>query len=228
MRKTLLYKLLFSLVRCMGRVINYAIPVSYRELKEVTNDHRWDKKLGIETGWFPLLGSKKLGSAAGANKDGTRYEAATYSRLLALADVLKPSEQDVFVDLGCGKGRVVFVMSTCKVKKSIGVEFDEALANDAKRNLKNMRVPHAPVEIIQGDAADFDSSEITILYMYNPFGPKTMEQVLLNLKNGWLARPRQIRIYYCNPLCRDLVSAQDWLKFEGICPATGAAVWKTV
>jgi len=224
----LLYKILFSLVRSFGRVVHYAIPVSYREMKEVINDHKWDKKLGIETSGFPLPGRKNSDSAAGANNDGTRYEAVAYSRLLAMAKVLEPSEQDVFVDLGCGKGRSVFVLSTFKVKKVIGVELDEKLAEVAKQNLRSLKVPHSDIEIIQGDAVNFESSEVTILYMYNPFGPKTMEKVLLNVKRGWLAKRRRITVYYINPLCRDLVSAQDWLKFDGVCPATGGGVWKTV
>ena len=223
----LLYKILFELIRSLGRVFNYAVPVSYRMMKEVINDHRWDQKLGIDTSWYPLLTSRNVCSLAGASKDGTRYEALSYRRLIGLADTLKPGDQDVFVDLGCGKARVPLLMSTRKVKKAIGVEYDEGLAAMARHNLASLKMPHSSVEIIRADAANFDTSEGTIFYMYNPFGRQTMERVLINIKQGLSSHPRSIRIVYLNPLCRDLLSAQDWLVYEGECPASGAAMWRS-
>lgn len=224
----LVYKIFVELVRSLARIVHYAIPVSYRGVVEVINDHQQDKRLGIETSWLPLLTSSDVRSLAGSNKDGTRYESPTYRRLMALITTLAPTEQDVLVDLGCGKGRMVMLFSTGKVKKAIGVEFDAELAEDAKKNVRDIKVSHAPVQIIQGDAADFATTEVTIYYLYNPFGPKTMATVLENIRKSWLANPRTIRIVYVNAVCRDLLGAQTWLKHDGECPGSGAGIWRTV
>jgi len=225
----LLYKIIATLIKSLARIFYYAVPVSYEAVSDVIRDHYEDKRLGIETNSLPRMFSKDLSSGAGTLKDGNRYEHICYRRLDLLIPQLGPTDNEVFVDFGCGKGRVIFYLGTkLKMKKLVGVEYEANVAAIAKKNLSRIKVPHSPIEFIQGDAADFDTSEMTILYMYNPFGNATMERVLANIKKGWLANPRRIKIIYYNPLCRDLLSAQDWLKFEGLCPVTGAGMWKTV
>ena len=44
---------------------------------------------------------------------------------------LKLDANDVFVDLGCGKGRAVFLAAAQKLKKVIGVELRKELADIA-------------------------------------------------------------------------------------------------
>jgi predicted RNA methylase len=105
---------------------------------------------------------------------------------------------DVFVDLGCGKGRVVwFVATRCRLKRIMGIEIVPELARMARENIAKSKTRLlTPVAIVEGDASEVDLSEGTVYFLNNPFGEKTLHKVLENISSGLLARPRSIRILY--------------------------------
>lgn len=111
-------------------------------------------------------------------------------------------EDDVIVDVGCGKGRLFNWLLTQKINnKLIGLEVDTCTAEFTKQRLAKF----SQIEIL---IADVEEGEIpisgTIFYLFNPFGDKIVkkfaellaERVKLGFyKDG--ARP--IIIYYnCN------------------------------
>ena len=56
------------------------------------------------------------------------------------------------------------------------------------------------------DANDFNDYEnIDFVYMYNPFGNKTMKSVLDNINKSRINKPRDILILYKNPIENDLL-----------------------
>jgi len=149
-----------------------------------------------------------------------------YGRLEKMVQYLKPFSDDVFCDLGCGEGRVVFFMARQKLKKIIGVELDEGVYAVAYRNLHKVRKKKTPVEVLNIDAADFDPKEGTIFYMFNPFGAGTLKRVLDNIRESLAVNPRRIRIVYYG-LRRDiLLDKQDWLVREGKIENDTCLVWR--
>ena len=133
--------------------------------------------------------------------------------LFALRNVLRyVGPEDVFVDLGCGKGRVLcFVAGRRKLKKVLGVEIVPELAQIARRKVANSRLL-TPVEVIEGDAAKADLNEGTVFYLFNPFGEKTLRKVLSNIETSLSSNPRGIRILYYNPRCADVLDNTPWLQ----------------
>lgn len=62
----------------------------------------------------------------------------------------------------------------------------------------------SPIEVRWEDAATTDISDRTIYYMFNPFGPHTMNQVVTNIEKSLRMNPRKVTIIYVNPVHRSL------------------------
>lgn len=182
----------------------------------------YDLKLGIDTRERACA----LNQDTSLYGDMLCYSATFYGRLQRMVRYLKLTPNDVFVDLGCGKGRAVFFVATRKLKKVIGVELDKNLFSDARRNLENLKIKKTPIEFINTDAAKFDLSEATVIFMFNPFGYKTFERVLNNIKESLRVVPRNIRIGYYAPAYKALLDSQDWLVREGKIENEHCLVWR--
>ena len=113
-----------------------------------------------------------------------------------------------FVDLGCGKGRILIIAEQYGFKSVTGVEFSSDLVAVARRNLKRVGAHRASV--LEGDAADYSFiGGHTVLYLFNPFGLAVMETVLANLS---AVKTHPLYIIYVNPVCADLFDRCDFLR----------------
>jgi len=88
----------------------------------------FDRKLGIET--RKEFGGKK---GIGIKRESVAHSPTIYPEIQRMIDYLKFKEDDVFIDFGCGKGRVIFLVATQRLKKVVGIEFNPILANIAKK-----------------------------------------------------------------------------------------------
>ncbi|MBC8473985.1 MAG: methyltransferase domain-containing protein [Candidatus Omnitrophica bacterium] len=222
MRTLLIYKILAELINTFIRIIR-KVYLYIKKLVLVVKDHYYDKKLGIETSesYFSFPDQ-----ASSLYKDMHIHRPTSYDRVRRIIDYLKPGPEDVFIDFGCGKGRVVFLAAIQRLKKVIGVELDKKLVDIAKENLKNVRLNNTPVEIVTADAAVFDVTDGTILFLYDPFGPNTVKKVLDNIKNSLATNPRKIRIVYSDPVFQYLLDTEGWLVLEKRIENNEVSVWR--
>lgn len=187
---------------------------------EIVREHRSDRRLGIETaGPFDF---KDRFSRFG---DGASYGPTPYRVLEALRGRLALSPRDVLVDLGCGKGRVVLFFSMLKLERILGIEMHEGMLAAARENIGRFCRGVTPMELIHGDAVDFPVTKETVFFMFNPFGEKTLQRVLDNIKDSLASNPRAIRIVYYAPQHRDLLDRQDWLVLEDDMEGVSCAIW---
>jgi hypothetical protein len=163
--------------------------------------------------------------------DSLPYGPLGYGYIRKMLRAVSMGAGDVFVDIGCGKGRVVCCAALEKIGKVIGIEHDEDLATITGKNLENMKPrPRTPAEVHLADAALCDYSEGTVFYMNAPFGPATLNAVLANIKKGLAAHPRCICILYVCPKgaanYRHCMDNADWLTEKGRIGNTGIMIWK--
>ena len=142
--------------------------------------------------------------------DRTRYEASGWfflRRALRRRDV-RPGE-DVFVDFGSGKGRVVFqAAARYPFKRVIGVELAESLNVVARENLarNRHRLKCQDVEIVTSDAASYEiPPDMTIAYFYSPFTGELFQRVIDNIVASLERHPRRLRIVYGNPMLESYI-----------------------
>ncbi len=81
-------------------------------------------------------------------------------------------ENDVLVDVGTGKGRVInFWLHKGFRNPMIGIELDDDIAGRTRKRLRK----YSNVTIIKGNAIENIPPNGTIFYLYHPFGAPVME-----------------------------------------------------
>lgn len=144
--------------------------------------------------------------------DAVAYQPISYLALPALLSHI--NSEDIFVDLGCGKGRVLwFVARRSKLRRIVGIEIVPELAQIARQNMAKCRLV-TPVTVVEGDASETDLGEGTVYFLYNPFGEKTLRRVLQNIRNSLRTHPRSIRILYYDPAQAQILDEAGWLRAE--------------
>lgn len=103
-----------------------------------------------------------------------------------------------FVDLGCGKGRVILIASEYSFLRVIGVEISAELCAVARRNAALYRpASRTTIEVLNADATRFDFPDTNLLiHMYHPFDPALTIRVFERLGHSLREKPRRVVIAY--------------------------------
>lgn len=169
-----------------------------------------EKWLGVKTGGYYT--KAELGIE---HPDSIEYAAIWYVAVYRLLRSLPTDfRNSTFVDYGCGKGRVVLVAATFPFRRVVGVEIADSLAAMATENVWRMKGRRAgTVEVMQMDAAEFEVPlDANVIYFYNPFAGRLLEQVVENIHASFTKRPRRLHIVYINDDHFELiVRGQSWL-----------------
>ena len=114
---------------------------------------------------------------------------------------------DILVDIGCGKGRVLNWWLRRYDNPIIGIELDPHIA--AKTRARLRRYPN--VTILTGNVLDCLPRHGTLFYMYNPFHAEIVQQLEQQLVNVAQGGAGSIRVLYNN--CKYLsafVNSPNW------------------
>jgi SAM-dependent methyltransferase len=150
----------------------------------------------------------------GVHSDSYAYSSPDYWDLRRIIKRLNLQRDDVVYDLGCGLGRVVCLCARQSVRKVVGVEINRELFERCQQNVARLRGRASQVEIRLQDAAFAVLHDATVCFLFNPFGPSTLEAVLLNLQRSRSEPLRRIRFVYFNPqpVHLKMLQRHSWLK----------------
>lgn len=146
------------------------------------------------------------------NSDGNAYGTPDYYYVRRIVSMLRPGPGDIVYDIGSGRGRILCVACRMKVRKCVGIEISPDLAEASRINAAKVRGKRAPIEIRCEDAAAADLSDGTIYFLFNPFGPRTLEAVLNNIESSLASNPRRIQIAYYNSLHHEVLESRAWAR----------------
>ena len=155
-------------------------------IKNLT-EAQWEKKLNINT-----TGARHEKD----DKNHSRYEPTPYAVLERLAESGLIREGDVFVDYGCGKGRVSFFISYTTGCKAIGVEYDRALYAAAEKALSVFEGRRDKVLFLYENAENYTIENASCFYFFNPFSVKILRSVLNKIYASYYANPRKMRLFF--------------------------------
>jgi precorrin-6B methylase 2 len=230
LRKYLIYKIVREFKKGLLKVRSVTLSKLGKNIHEVIQEHRNEREYGIETS-----GGSYCTDDDTTYHDSHMYSPIPYSDLERIIFRLNCNSQDVFVDIGCGKGRVLVFVAQTKIKKIIGIEFRKDLAEDAIQNIKKIKNKLLHIKIINADAAKCDLREGTIFFMYSPFGESTFKAVIENIKSTYVKNPRSISIVYFDiKISRieqifSFMQDQGWLFFKEKVNCSGHAyIWQTI
>src|SRR5262249_28282773 len=124
-----------------------------------------------------------------------KTQSAEYLELKALFQRanLRVTADDVLVDIGCGKGRVInhWLMSGHR-NRMVGIEIDDDIAREARRRLQK----HANVTILTGDAVSLFPADGTKFYLWNSFQTEVVYRFKSRLMEVCGHRGNVTVIYY--------------------------------
>lgn len=166
-------------------------------------DELRERELGINTrGW---ISSETFTSDPNClDYDPVDYDAIRH----ALALVPFTQGQQVLLDYGCGKGRVLAVASRAQFQRVVGIELSTYLADIARDNLGRLakRFACCPSEVITGDATSYDlPDDVTAIFLFNPFKGEVLKSVVRKIEQSLQRRPRSLLVFHIH--FRELTSA---------------------
>ena len=137
----------------------------------------------------------------------TIYMPASYDLLEHVFSALQMSTFNHFVDIGCGKGRVMCVAAHFGVTRVTGIDFSKDFCDAAKLNLAKTKLlyPILEYKVFNNDAFYFEiPDDADCIFMFNPFDEIIMSGVLENIEISLEKVPRKMTIIYANPLQKHL------------------------
>lgn len=151
-----------------------------------------------------------LQEVAHYHPDRVWYHASGWTYLRRALGRHEVSRDDVFLDLGAGKGRVL-LQAACgyRFRRVIGVEISERLSEVARANVNRSRRPlRSEVEVVTADAASYEiPDDVTVIYLYYPFVGETFQSVTRQITASLTRRPRRVRVIYALPFLEDQLLA---------------------
>jgi len=178
-------------------------------------------------GYYATAPSLFLGALA--QWQATLPTAGTLTAAAGLPGTALRVEDYTFVDLGCGKGRVVLMASRCPFRSVRGIELNAGLVRIARRNLRRFRGNPNPesrggaqvchdVKVVCADVLGSAEDSVldrilrsdtpVVLFLFNSFGAEVLSGLMEKLTRS--ARPpRQapIDLIYVHPEHDRLVAA---------------------
>jgi len=168
----------FYLVKLLIRKLGFT-----GAMKAATEDVLFDYKNGIDT--LSAIPTKDLGLEDEAKIDQcSRYVPSFAS---CVRDILDRVQKDIdfnagnFVDMGSGKGKVLFIATKYDFKKIIGVEYSKDLHDICEINIKKIGAEERILSIHEDGSKYEPNADNNIYYFFNPFTGDLLDSCLKNL-----------------------------------------------
>jgi SAM-dependent methyltransferase len=111
------------------------------------------------------------------------------------------SYEDVtFVDVGCGKGRVLLLAAEFPFRRIVGVEVSETLceiARDNVRTLSRVGDGYDRIEVVHADATQFAvPDDAGFFFFYEPYSAEVSSAVLERIESSIRQHPRDVLLCF--------------------------------
>lgn len=192
------------------------VVASVRAGVRAIEDWWFDTTRGVRTSG--IAASPKASEIVGEIRDSEVYlPVRAANARAALRDLpVKDLSEYTFLDMGSGKGRMLFVAAEFPFRRVVGVEYSRVLHEEALANLEQYRRSRqrcGAIEPIHADAAEFEfPEERLVVYMFNPFGPEVMGRMLGNLGRSLERCPRHVVVVMLWPENWELVAGMTGMR----------------
>ncbi|MBS6397784.1 MAG: class I SAM-dependent methyltransferase [Clostridiales bacterium] len=137
---------------------------------------------------------------------GNKYQPAS-DRLVNVLRHFPINAQDRILDIGCGKGKAMYLMSRLPFGVIRGYDISDSLVEIANENFHALDLEQC--EAVVGDALDFNEyDQFNYFFMFNPFPQKIFGVVMKNLMESLKRYPRKCVLIYLNPVYHEYIVAQ--------------------
>ncbi len=195
---------------------------------QAEHDHAFDRSFGTDTAG--KVESKELGYLDRERQEQAILYLPSPARVTRwmLDNIGIDHSQYAFVDLGCGKGRVVLCAAQYPFESVLGVDLSAALTKVADRNVaifpsSLLKCDDIRIQTIDASKIDYPDTNL-LLHLYHPFDADVTRAVLRNLEASLASHPRQVRIAYllytgAVPATREAFADFPWLRETRMVPS---------
>ncbi|HVY95401.1 MAG TPA: class I SAM-dependent methyltransferase [Solirubrobacterales bacterium] len=150
-------------------------------------------------------------SELGIERDGYHdYEPSGWLGLRRALRGIEVDRSQTFLDIGCGKGRIVAQAARRPFGRVLGVELSPELAAAARELLERERGRRrcGEVEIAVADVTTWEvPDDVTVAYVYNALGGEALTAMLDRIADSAARAPRRLLLLYANPINEETVLA---------------------
>lgn len=144
----------------------------------------------------------------------------------SLKGVLKKipiNNQSKIIDIGCGKGKAMYIMSKYPFSQVKGLDLSEKLVNISNGNFELLGTS-GKCKAFVADASTFtDYDEFSHFYVYNAVPETVFKQVINNISESLERSPREAYFIYLNPVHADIIERDS--KFKKFYTKKGVYSW---
>ena len=153
-----------------------------------------------EKNWDGALQIRTMGrDETNADEYHHPYEPTPYCVLERMVKSGLFDREDTVLDYGCGKGRVGFFLSYRTKAKTIGIEYDERIYEDALEN-RRTTVSRVKPEFVLTRAEEYAvPRDVSRCYFFNPFSVEILRKVMARILESWYEEPREIFLFFYYP-----------------------------
>jgi tRNA G46 methylase TrmB len=175
----------------------------FRHRKQERLNVEFDRRFGVETAdELPLM-------EAGVPREDVARGNGVYRPVTeklfrtAIASISIDTSKFTFIDVGSGKGKVLFMASDYPFKRIVGIEYAGGLHEVAVRNVAAYRSGQQRcnnVEAVHADALQYEMpAGPLVLFIFNALAKDTMRQLLVQLDAQSASNPdRPMILIYTN------------------------------
>lgn len=142
---------------------------------------------------------------------GNKYQPST-DTLKKVLKKMNITNKDSIIDIGCGKGKALYIMSKFPFKKISGYDLSKELVDLAKNNMKKLDLNK--IDIFVADASTFTNyDKYNYFYIYNSVPEKVFIKMIKNIKKSIEKKPRDCTFIYLNPVYDEIVKKNNFIEF---------------
>jgi SAM-dependent methyltransferase len=193
-----------------------------QQAKHLVAEVLYERRYGVTTSAKVVLD--------GHDEENVSYVPMNWRQLKWALPVRSVSRDDVFIDIGSGKGRAVLVAAVnYPFGRVIGVELAKELHETAQANMAASanKVRAGKVELICADVREYEiPDDVTVIYMNNPVRGSIFGGLLDSISASQKRNPRRMRVIYYNPVEEEaLLATGQWRKVRTIARRRAQANW---
>ena len=136
------------------------------------------------------------------------------------------TDDDAIVDIGCGKGAAMFMLSAFPFKCVDGYDLSQEMVDIANDNFKKLGISDK-CRAFHADASEFkDYSKYNYFYAFNPVPEVVFKELIKNIVDNITINPRECTFVYLNPVYDEWI--RNHTSFEIAFKTKGIVSWNDV
>jgi SAM-dependent methyltransferase len=145
---------------------------------------------------------------------GTGYQGMNAWTFRSILRSMRFPKESTFVDIGSGKGKLLFLAAEYGFRRIVGIELSRQLYETSLQNLSIYQTRSgrstAGIEIVQSNVLEYAfTDDENIFCFFNPFNDVIMKMVLDNIQASLQRRPRRAWIIYTSPQHASVIEAHS-------------------